>query len=204
MQTFLDEDSPECATGQVLSVQRRLKLQRLQGRIRGRLEVVFVDVALQVYADFFFHDGPIHFFFGVGLFDRFQDDLAGAGHEFLAVVAEHAAGDDFGLHVHLASVLVDGDDGNQDAVFGKVFAVTDYRFLDFFQRAGIYQDTACSYGVAAIGAVFCEFDDLAVFHQENFTGDAAEAGGLGRRGGRDDDIRRGPGNEIFGLTELQD
>jgi hypothetical protein len=39
---------------------------------------VFVDVALQVYADFFFHYRPVHFFFGVGLLNRFQDYVAGA------------------------------------------------------------------------------------------------------------------------------
>ena len=48
---------------------------------------MFVDVAFQVYADFLFYYGPVGFFFGVGLLDRFHNYIAGAGQEFVAVVA---------------------------------------------------------------------------------------------------------------------
>lgn len=41
---------------------------------------LLVDVALEVDADFFLDDAPIGFFFGVGLLDGFDDDLAGASH----------------------------------------------------------------------------------------------------------------------------
>jgi len=49
------------------------------GEDEGALGGLFVDVTLQVDADFFLNDAPVGFFFGVGLFDGFHDDFAGAG-----------------------------------------------------------------------------------------------------------------------------
>ena len=135
---------------------------------------MFVDVALQVDANFFFDDAPVGFFFGVGLLDGFHDHFAGAGDQFLAVVAEEAASDDFRLRFHFAGVFVDGDDGDDDAVFGKMLAVADHHVFDFFERAGIDTDAACGYWIAAANAIRGKFDTLAVFQEEDFSGDAAE------------------------------
>ena len=140
---------------------------------QGSLGGLFVDVALEVDADFFFDDAPVGFFFGVGLLDGFEDDFAGAGDEFLAVVAEESARDDFRLGFHLAGVFVDGNDGDDYAVFGKVFAIADHYIFDFFEGAGIDADAACRDGIAAADTVLREFDALAVFEEENFSGDAA-------------------------------
>ena len=135
---------------------------------------MFIDVALQVYADFFLDDAPVGFFFGIGLLDGFQDDFASAGDEFLAVVAEHAARDDFRLGFHFAGVFVDGNDGHDDAVFAQMLAIADHHFFDFFQRARIYADAAGGYRVAAANAILSEFDGLAIFEEQDFAGDAAE------------------------------
>src|ERR1700730_14719782 len=51
---------------------------------------VLVDVAFEVDANLLFDDAPVGFFFGVRLFDGLEDDVAGSGHEFIAIVAEHA------------------------------------------------------------------------------------------------------------------
>ena len=89
-----------------------------------------------------------------------------------------------------AGVFVDGDDGDDHAVFGEVFAVADDDFFDFFEGAGIDQDASCGDRIATVDAVFGEFDALAVFEKKNFAGDARRVDGRGRRGGRDVDIRR--------------
>src|ERR1700751_380014 len=58
---------------------------------------LFVDVALEVYANFFLDDGPVGAFFGVGRIDRSQYDIARAGHQVAAVVAHKSARHDFRL-----------------------------------------------------------------------------------------------------------
>src|SRR4029077_4901667 len=162
-----------------------------------------VDVALQVYADFFFDYGPVGFFFGVGLLDSFQDYVACASDEFGAVVAEHAAGDDFGLRFHSAGVFVDGDDGDDDAVFGEMLAVADDHFLDFLEGAGIDADAAGGYGVAAEGAVFGKFEGVAVFENQDFAGYAPKL--IGKRGVAEKmAIFAVNGDEVFRFHELQD
>jgi hypothetical protein len=164
---------------------------------------LFVDVALQVYADFFFDYGPVGFFFGVGLFDGFQDYFASAGQKFGAIVAEHAAGDDFGLRFHSAGVFVDGDDRDDDAVFGEMLAVADDDFLDFLKGAGIDADAAGGNGIAAEGAVFGKFEGVAVFENQDFAGYAAKL--MGKRGVAEEmAIFAVNGDEVFRFHELQD
>ena len=163
---------------------------------------LLVDVALEVDADFFLDDAPVGFFFGVGLLDGFDDDFAGASHQFVAVVAEHAAGDDFWQGFHFAGVLIDGDDGDDDAVFGKMLAIADDYFLDFLEGAGIDADAARSDGIAAADAILRELDRLAVFEEEDFAGDAAEL--MSERGVAEKmAVFAVNGNEIFRLDELQ-
>jgi len=108
------------------------------------------------------------------LLDGFDDDFAGAGHQFVAVVAEHAASNDFGKGFHFPGVLIDGDDGDDDAVFGEMLAITDHHFFDFLEGAGIDTDAARGDGIAAANAIVGELDGLAVFEKENFSRDAAE------------------------------
>src|SRR5258707_14583537 len=78
-------------------------------------------------------------------------------------------------------MFVDRDNGDDDAVFGEVLAVADDGFFDFFEGAGVDTDAAGGHGIAAEGAVFSEFDRVAVFEDEDFPGDAAEL--ISERGG---------------------
>src|ERR1700732_1354163 len=55
-----------------------------------------------------------------------------------------------------------------------MFAVADYDFFDFLEGPGIDADAAGGNGIAAVSAVFCKFEGLAIFEQENFAGNAAE------------------------------
>src|SRR5260370_653442 len=133
----------------------------------------------------------------------FQDYVAGAGDEFGAVVAEHAAGDDFGLRLHAAGVFVDGDDGDDDAVFGEMLAVADDDFFDFLEGAGIDADASGGHGIAAASAILGEFEGVAVFENEDFAGNAAEL--ISERGVAEEmAVFAMNGDEIFGLNELQD
>ena len=175
---------PRCCEGLAnanVSLRRRALNFQDDREDQGTLAGVLVDVALQVDADLFFQDAPVDLFFGIGLFDCFEDDFAGAGHELGAVVAEHAAGDDLGRQVHAAGVFVDGDDGDDDAVFGEVPAVADDNFFNFFERAGIDARTTGGDWVAAVGAVFGEFDDWPSSMKQDFAGDDTPIGARARR-----------------------
>src|SRR5215470_9633983 len=106
--------------------------------------------------------GKINGRFGVGSVNGAQNDVPGAGKKLIAVVAEKATGNDFRLRLEIAGVLIDGDDGDDDAVFGKVFAFANDDFFDFFERAGINQDSSGGDRLAAEGSVFVELDAVAV------------------------------------------
>src|ERR1700676_1486310 len=173
------------------------------GKDQGALGGVFVDVALEVDADFFFDYGPVGFFFGVGLLDGFEDDFAGSGDEFGAVIALHAAGDDFGRRFEAAGLFVDGDDGADEAVFGKMAAIADDDFFDFLEGAGIDENASGGDGIAGESAVFVEFEEVTVFEEQDFAGDAAEL--VSERGVAEEmAIFAVDGNEIARLDELQD
>src|SRR5882762_194998 len=60
---------------------------------QGPFGGLLADVALQVHANFFLDDAPVGFFFGVGLFDRLQNDEPRAGNELLAVIAHQSSRD---------------------------------------------------------------------------------------------------------------
>src|SRR6267142_1514732 len=172
------------------------------GKNQGPLGSLLADVALQVHADFFLDDAPVGFFFGVGFFYGLQNDEPRASDEFLAVVAHQAARHDFRMRFHLARVFVDRDDRHDDPVFGKMFSIPDYDVFDFFERTGIHADASCSHGIAPERAVFREFNRLAVFDEQNFSGHHAQ---LMREGGVAEKMPKlaVDGNEIFRLHQLQ-
>src|SRR6266850_7770842 len=172
------------------------------GKNQGPLGSLLADVALQVHADFFLDDAPVGFFFGVRFFDGLQDDEPRAGNELLAVVAHQASRDDLRVRVHLAGMFVDRDDGHDDPVFGKMFSIADHDVFDFFERTGIHADASCGHRIAPERAVFREFNRLAVFDEENFSGHHAQ---LMCESGVAEKMPKLAvnGNEIFRLHQLQ-
>src|SRR6267154_1812577 len=84
-----------------------------------------------------------------------------------------------------------------------MLAIADYDFFDFLEGAGIDADTASSYGIAAVGAIFSEFEGVTVFKEQNFSGDAAEL--IGEGGVAEEmTVLTVNGDEIFRLHKLQD
>ena len=65
-------------------------------------------------------------------------------------------------------MFVNRNDRNHHAVFGKMLAFADHHFLDFLERSRINQNAACRDRIAPAHAVFCEFDILAVFDEQDF------------------------------------
>ena len=167
------------------------------------LRSLLVDVTLEINPDFLFDDGPVGALFGIGGVDRTQDDIARTGDEVTAIVAHESARDDFRLRLEFAGVFVDGDDGDDDAVFGKMFAVANDDFFDFLKRAGINENPASGNGIAAKRRIFCEFDILPVFNEQDFATDDAQ---LMRKRGVTEKMAKFAvdGNEIFRLHELKD
>src|SRR6266852_2531835 len=172
------------------------------GKNQGPLGSLLADVALQVHADFFLDDAPVGFFFGVGFFNGLQDDEPRAGNKFLAVVAHQATRHDFRMGFHLAGMFIDRNDRHDDAVFGKMFSIPEYDVFDFFERTRIHADASCGHRIAPERAVFREFNRLAVFDEENFSGNHAQ---LMRESGVAEKMPKLAvhGNEIFRLHELQ-
>src|SRR5882724_10874996 len=167
------------------------------------LRSLLVDVTLEINADFFFDDRPVGTLFGIGRVDRTQDDIARTGDQVTAVVAHESARDDFRLRLEFAGVLVDGNDGDDDAVFGKMFAVANDDFFDFLKRAGINENPASGNGIAAKCPVFCEFDVLPVFNEKDFATDDPQ---LMRKRGVAEKMAKltVDGNEIFRFYQLKD
>src|SRR5438045_2973465 len=87
------------------------------------------DVALQVGADLFFDHAIVPFFFFAGVRERIFDDALGAFHQ-IVVAGIEATGDDLGSGFGFAGQFVDGDDGQNDAVFAEVQPVFDNQIFN--------------------------------------------------------------------------
>src|ERR1700734_2695654 len=83
---------------------------------------VLLDEALQVAADLVLHDAVVAALFFAGLLQGANHDVARVAEKF-RIVGREAAGGDFGRAFYLARTLVDGDDGQEDAVFAEMLAV---------------------------------------------------------------------------------
>src|SRR6267143_2119654 len=99
-------------------------------------------------------------------------------------------------------MFVDRDDWHDDPVLGKMFSIADHYIFDFFKRTGIHAHASCRHGIAPERAVFREFDLLAVFEEQNFSGHHAQ---LMRESGVAEKMPKLAvhGDEIFWLHELQ-
>ena len=104
-------------------------------------------------------------------------------HKLRAVSRQgEAAADDFRRAFHAAGLAVDGDDGQHDAIFGKVAPVAnDHLLHHVVHRAGIDAHTAHGDAVAFARAVVVDFQNVARFHDESLF-QAGEAQVLGQAG----------------------
>ena len=101
-----------------------------------------MDEAFEIVADFFLDDAGVLLLFGAGALKGALNNGASLGDE-LGVVEGEAAHDDLGRAFDEAGALVDGDDGQDDAVFGEVLAVADDDvFDDVDGAAGVDADAA--------------------------------------------------------------
>src|SRR5690348_6973989 len=71
-------------------------------------------------------------------------------------------------------MFVNGDDGNDDAVFSEMAAIADNKFLKFFERAGIHAHTADRNGITAECAGSREFNRMPGFNEHDFARDATD------------------------------
>src|SRR5437762_9681175 len=83
-----------------------------------------------------------------------------------------------------------------------MFAFADDNFLDFFQRTGIDENATGGDRFAAEGAIFVEFDAMAVLEEKDFAGDSTD---LMRERSVAEEMAKFAvhGNEIFWLYQLQ-
>ena len=137
----------------------------------------FLDVAFEFDADLFLDDAVVGDFFAAEGVDGAGDEVACG---FGDVSAAEAAEDDFGLAFDLAGALVDGDDGEDDAIFREGAAVLDDEvFDDVNGGAGVNEDAACGDLAVFAGLGLVEFEDVAVFHDDCGADSAGFDGDLG-------------------------
>src|SRR5579862_5355792 len=169
---------------------------------RGALGGLLVDVAFKVDANFFLDDRPVGALFGIGSIDGAKHDVAGAGDQVAAVVAHESARNDFRLGFELSGVLVNCDDGDDNAVFGKMPAIANHHFFDFFQGTGIHQHATGGNRIAAERAILGKFNALAVFRKKDFAADHAQL--VGQRSMPEQmPVLPVDGNEILRLDQLK-
>jgi len=132
---------------------------------------LLVDVTLEINADFFFDDRPVGTLFGLDVLIVRRTMSRAPVTRSLPLSLMNPRVTISGLRLEFAGVLVDGNDGNDDAVFGKMFAVANDDFFDFLKRAGINENPASGNGIAAKRPVFREFDILPVFNEQDFATD---------------------------------
>src|SRR5271157_332153 len=133
----------------------------------GTLARLLIKVLAQRGADFFLDHAPVAHFLGVRLGDGFQNHLARAFHQVCRFLQGHeAAGDDFRRRLKLTGVLVDGEDGNHDAVLGNVAPLLEDDVAHFVEGPDIDADAAHTYALAPPRAALVELQHVAALHQE--------------------------------------
>src|SRR5205085_8431164 len=138
----------------------------------------FHDEALQVLADFFFDDAVVALFLVAGRFQGLQDSLAGLFHEPIFGGGAEAPGDNLGRGFDAAGELVDGEDGQDDAIFAEVAAIADDEvFDDFAQRAGIDADAADVDASAFARAQLVKLQHIAAFQHDDLADRAMHGSG---------------------------
>jgi hypothetical protein len=148
------------------------------GHDEGAAVGVLLQETLEVTANLVLHDAVVAALFFAGKLKGAGYDVAGVAKEF-GIVGCEAAGGDLGLAFDLAGALVDGDDGEEDAVFTEMLAVADHGVFDYV-GGGVVVDTD------AAGGDFAGLDcrlavdgkDVAVFEQEDLLGNAGGGGEL--------------------------
>src|SRR5205085_11883876 len=78
------------------------------------------------------------------------------------------AENDFGRDFHHAGPLIDRNNGQNDAIFGDVAAVTDDHFLNLFETAFIDQDASYRRFAGDFRAGWSEADDVSGCRDDHF------------------------------------
>src|SRR5664280_2884600 len=132
---------------------------------------VLHDEALQVLANFFLDHAVVALLFVAGRLKGVHHRLPRLIEEtILAGVGGEAAHHDFGWSFHLTRQLVDGDDGQHDAVFAEVTAIANDQILHHIAH-GIGIDADAAYGNASRLARphLVEFENVAALDHHDFS-----------------------------------
>src|SRR5215468_1689345 len=96
---------------------------------------VLIDVTFQVLTDLLFDDTIVGFLFLTRLLQSTADYLSGLCEETVFCPSRcEAAHHNFGDRFDFARQLVDGDYGQNDAVFAEVTTIADHEILDHVAR----------------------------------------------------------------------
>src|SRR5579871_114922 len=133
--------------------------------------------ALEVLADLFLDDAVVGFFFVAGGFQGLQHDLARLRQE--AVLARgKAAHHNFRGRLHPARELVDGNDGQHDAVFTEVTTIANHQvFHHVGARAGVDANAPHGHTAGLAGAGLIEFQNIPAFEGDHLAHRALHGGG---------------------------
>ena len=100
------------------------------------------------------------------LFHDLAQDPRPLGQEFLAVLHDDAARDDIRDALEHARLLVDRDDGNDQAVLGEMPAVAEHLAADFAGAGAVDEHAARRSLARDLRAVAGQLEDVAVFDEQ--------------------------------------
>ncbi len=160
----------------------------------------------QVGADLLFHDSPVGALFGAGGLQGAGDDSAGLNQELRVVAGrDKAAADDLRQTLALPGVLVDGDDGEHETVFGEMTAVANDQVLDHLvERTAVDAHAADGDALSLAGAAGIQLQRLARFEHKSLlqTGVPQVLGQLGMLGQLP--VLAMDRQEVLGADQVQD
>src|SRR5690242_6200658 len=133
--------------------------------------------AFQILADFFFNHSVVSFFLIAGSLQRLQHNLPRVGQEAIFTGGE-AAHHNLGRGLHPSGELVDGNDGQHNAILTQVAAVANHQVLHHVgARARVNAHAAYRHASRLARAHLIELQDVAALDRHHLAHCALHGGG---------------------------
>src|SRR6266567_1031400 len=156
---------------------RNLKSSHLQDDRQhdGPLAGFLVEVAAQRGADFFLDDAPVADFLEVRFLGGLRILQTNTFDQLVPLVErDEATRDNLRLRLELAGLLVDGEDGDDDAIFRYMAALFQDILFHLVERSDVNVDFADLHPACLLRAPAVEFQNVAGFQDKNFARDGSQ------------------------------
>ena len=127
---------------------------------------MFEEVLFQVLSNGLFHHGPIAALFNGRLIHGVHHELPAFGQQPFFFDERDASKDDFRCDFHHSGLFVNGDDRQNNSVFGDVPTVANDDFADFLQASFVNQNAPDGRFAGDLGTGLREPQDVARLHDD--------------------------------------